>query len=151
MTLRAGRQSALSRLADLAGRVRKLEREKAATLATFEIKVFSDADALSTGDGKFIFAIPGDLDGWSLTAAAAYVTTVSSSGLVTVQIRNVTLAADMLSTRITIDVGETTSYTAAAPAVIAAAPVAKGQLIAVDVDVAGTAAKGLGVILDLEP
>lgn len=151
MTLRAGRQSAISRQADLAGRVRKLEREKVPKLATFEIKVFSDTGLLSTGDGKFIFAIPADLDGWSLTDAAAYVTTVSSSGLVTVQVRNVTLAADMLSTRITIDVGEFTSYTAATPEVISAAPVAMGNLIAIDVDVAGTGAKGLGVILDLEP
>lgn len=115
----------------------------------FDIKVVADNSTFATGDGKFIFAIPSDLNNTELQSAEAYVTTVSSSGLPTVQIRNVTGAVDMLSTRITIDVSEFTSYTAAAPSVVNAAnaEVATGDLIAVDVDVAGTGAKGLGVIL----
>lgn len=115
----------------------------------FEIKVTSDTEALATGDGQFIFAIPKDLDGANLVDAQAYVTTVSSSGLPTVQIRNVTQAADMLTTRITIDVSEFTSYTAATPRVIDGAndDVAIGDLIAIDVDVAGTGTQGLGVLL----
>lgn len=115
----------------------------------FDIKVVSDTATVATGDGQFIFAIPSDLNGRSLTSAAAYVTTVSSSGLPTVQIRNVTQTADMLTTKVTIDVSEFTSYTAATPAVIDTAndDVATGDLIAIDVDVAGTGTKGLGVIL----
>lgn len=115
----------------------------------FEIKVFSDTDTVTTGDGKFIFAIPSDLNGYDLKDAQAFVTTVSSSGLPTVQIRNVTQTADMLTTAITIDVSEFTSYTAATARVIDTAndDVATGDLIAIDVDVAGTGAKGLGVIL----
>jgi hypothetical protein len=115
----------------------------------FEIKVFADTDALATGDGKFIFAVPEDLDGANLLSAEGYVTTVSSSGLPTVQIRNVTDTVDMLSTRITIDVSEFTSYTATTPSVVntANSAVSTGDRIAVDVDVAGTGAKGLGVIL----
>ena len=115
----------------------------------FEIKVFSDTDTVTTGDGKFIFAIPEDLDGANLLSAEAYVTTVSSSGLPTVQIRNITQAVDMLQTRITIDVSEFTSYTAATPSVVDTNndDVATGNRIAIDVDVAGTGAKGLGVIL----
>lgn len=114
-----------------------------------ELKVFDDATALATGDGKLIFCVPAALNGCDLTAAHAFVTTVSSSGLPTVQIRNVTQAADMLSTRITIDVSEFTSYTATAGPAIDTGndDVATGDLIAVDVDVAGTGAKGLGVIL----
>ena len=117
--------------------------------AQFDIKVFSDTQTVSTGDGKFIFAIPADLGGCYLIDADAYVTTVSSSGTPTIQIRNVTQSADMLSTRITIDASEYTSYTAAAPAVIDTAnnDVATGDRIAIDVDTAGTGAKGLGVIL----
>ena len=80
-----------------------------------EIKVVADTSDVTTGDGKFIFAIPNDLDGTSLVDAQAYVTTVSSSGTPTVQIRNITQGADMLTTRITIDVSEFTSYTAATP------------------------------------
>ena len=117
--------------------------------AKFEIKVVSDSLLVATGDNQFIFAIPSDLNGANLVDAQAFVTTVSSSGLPTVQIRNVTDAVDMLTTRITIDVSEFTSYTAAAPRVIDATndDVVTGDLIAIDVDVAGTDAKGLGVIL----
>lgn len=114
-----------------------------------ELKVMDDATVVTTGDGKIIFCVPAALGGCDLTAAHAFVTTVSSSGLPTVQIRNVTQTADMLTTKITIDVSEFTSYTAAAAPVIDTGndDVATGDLIAVDVDVAGTGAKGLGVIL----
>jgi hypothetical protein len=114
-----------------------------------QVKVIDDATVLTTGDGKVIFCIPASLGGCDLTAAHAFVTTVSSSGLPTVQIRNITQTADMLTTKITIDASEFTSYTAAAAPVIDTGndDVATGDLIAVDVDVAGTGAKGLGVIL----
>jgi hypothetical protein len=114
-----------------------------------EIKVIDDATVLTTGDGKIVFAVPASLNGTDLTAAHAFVTTVSSSGLPTVQLRNVTDSVDMLTTKISIDASEFTSYTAAAAPVVDTThdDVATGDLIAVDVDVAGTGAKGLGVIL----
>lgn len=114
-----------------------------------EVKVIADSATLATGDGQAIFMIPTSLGGCDLTAVAAFVTTNSSSGTPTIQIRNVTQAADMLSTRITIDANEPTSYTAATPPVIDTGndDVATGDLIAIDVDVAGTGAKGLGVVL----
>lgn len=114
-----------------------------------ELKVFDDATAITTGDGKLIFCVPLEFNGMNLTLAHAFVSTVSSSGLPTVQIRNVTDSVDMLSTEITIDASEFTSYTAATPPVIDGAhdDVATGDLIAIDVDVAGTGAQGLGVIL----
>jgi hypothetical protein len=66
-----------------------------------------------------------------------------------VQIRNVTDAVDVLSTAITIDQSEFTSYTAATPPVINTAndDVATGDIIAVDVDGAGVSAAGLSVHL----
>lgn len=105
--------------------------------------------ALATGDGQAFFRVPSLLNGALLTAVAAHVTTVSSSGTPTVQIHNVTDAADMLSTRITIDANEKDSSTAAAAAVIdgAADDVATADELRVDVDVAGTGAKGLIVEL----
>jgi hypothetical protein len=115
-----------------------------------QFKVFDDATAVATGDGKVVFMVDSALNGLNLTAVAAYVTTAGTAGSpTTVQIRNVTDAADMLSTRVTIDNNETTSYTAATPAVIDTShdDVATGDLIAVDVDVASTGAKGLGVVL----
>lgn len=113
-----------------------------------QVKVIDDATTLTTGDGKVQVCIPGELDGYKLTRAEAYVTTVSSSGTPTIQIRRVP-SSDMLTTRITIDVSEKTSYTASAGSVVDAsnAAVAAGDLIAVDVDIAGTNTKGLGVIL----
>jgi hypothetical protein len=114
-----------------------------------QLKIMADATTVTTGDGKLIFCIPSDLNGWNLVDADAFVTTVSSSGAPTVQIRNITQTADMLSTLITIDANEFTSYTAATAPVIDTNndDVATGDLIAIDVDGAGTGAKGLGVIL----
>ncbi len=131
------------------GRDHRWNGADATSPVRFEIKVTSDSEALATGDGQFIFAIPKDLNGANLVDAQAYVTTVSSSGLPTVQIRNVTQTADMLTTKITIDASEFTSYTAATPRVIDASndDVATGDLIAIDVDVAGTGTMGLGVLL----
>jgi hypothetical protein len=113
-----------------------------------EVKVIDDATVLTTGDGKAIFCIPARMNGWNLTAAHGFVTTVSSSGTPTVQIRNVTQAADMLTTRITISASAFTTYGGGQGVIDTGNDdVATGDRIAVDVDVAGTGAKGLGVIL----
>lgn len=117
-----------------------------------QIKVIDDATALTTGDGKLIFCVPIELNGMNLVQAEAYVSTVSSSGTPTVQIRNVTDSVDMLSTRITIDASEFTSYTGATRSVVDTTKddVVTGDLLAIDVDVAGTGTKGLGVILSFQ-
>ena len=116
----------------------------------YPIKVGADDDVLATGDGQFIFVITAleELDGLRLTRAAAYVTTVSSSGLPTVQLRKVGVG-DMLTTKLTIDASDFSTDTAATPAVIDAtySLITTGDRIAIDVDVAGTGAKGLGVVL----
>jgi hypothetical protein len=111
-----------------------------------------NGDVLTTGDGKAYFIIPPELNGMNLVDADAAVTTVSSSGLPTVQIHNLTDTVDMLSTRITVDANEKTSYTAATAPVIdtAADDVATGDIIRVDVDVAGTSTKGLIIILSFQ-
>jgi len=114
-----------------------------------QLKVCDDATALTTGDGKIIFMIPEEMNGMNLVKAHAMVSTVSSSGTPTIQIRNVTDSVDMLSTKITIDASEYTSYTAATAPVIDTSKddVATGDRIAIDVDVAGTGAKGLTIFL----
>lgn len=111
-----------------------------------------NGSALTTGDGKAYFFISPELNGYNLVDADAAVTTVSSSGTPTVQIHNVTQAADMLSTPITIDASEKTSYTAATPPVVDTGndDVATGDELRIDVDVAGTGAKGLTVILSFQ-
>lgn len=117
------------------------------------IKLLLDTQTLSTGDGKLIICIPSELNNYNLTNVAAYNTTVSSSGLTTFQVRNVTDGFDMLSTPLTIDQGEYTSYTAATPAVIDTAhdDVVTGDLISIDCDAAGTGVKGTGIILTFNP
>lgn len=119
---------------------------------TMQIKVISDTTTLTTGTGILIVAISADLNGFTLTSANAYVSTASSSGLPTIQVRNITNSnANMLSTAITINANDTTSYTATTPPVVSASAstVATGNLIAIDVSVAGTGAKGLGMLLQL--
>jgi hypothetical protein len=119
---------------------------------TLTIKFGSDTIALTTGDGKYIFTIPFELDGYNLTKAEGTLTTVSSSGAITMQVRNITDSVDMLSTAITIDVSEFNSYTAATPSVVNTSydDVATGDRIAIDIDAAGTGAMGAGVILTFE-
>lgn len=114
-----------------------------------EIPVTADNATLATGDGQRYFWVPASLNGRNLVRAEAMVSTVSSSGTPTVQISNVTDAVDMLSTKITIDVSEKTSYTAATPSVVDTAhdDVATGDQLSIDVDVAGTGTKGLTVVL----
>lgn len=119
----------------------------------FEIKVFDDLTTVLAGDAAFTFEIPEDLDGALLVKTEAYVTTVSSSGVVQVQLHKLTAAVDMLSTKISIDVGEKNSKDAGTQPVVNLAndDVAWGDHIRIDVDAAGTGAKGLGVILYFVP
>jgi len=119
---------------------------------TVQLKIVDDATVLTTGDGKLIFCIPPELNGMNLVDVDAMISTVSSSGAPLVQIRNVTDSADMLSTRITIDATEFTSYTAETAPVIDGThdDVATGDRIAIDVDGAGTGAKGLAIILSFK-
>lgn len=113
------------------------------------IPVIHPDEELSIQDGVFTFTIPSQFNGLQLTDADAIVHTVSSSGLPTVQIHNLTDAVDMLSTPITIDASEYNSFTAATQPVISVANcnVATGDRIRIDVDVAGTDTSGLDVIL----
>lgn len=116
------------------------------------LQVFSDADDVATGDGAgdLFFRIPSVMNGWELVAVAASVQTAGTTGTTDIQIHNVTQATDFLSTKLTIDSGETDSSTAATAAVISGADdnVATGEQIRIDVDaVSTTAPKGLYVEL----
>jgi len=115
--------------------------------------VFDDSEDTATGDGAgdLFFRIPSTMSGMDLVGVAAQVQTAGTTGTLDVQIHNVTDTADMLSTKITIDSGETDSSTAATPAVINTATddVVTGDQLRIDVDAvhSGTAAKGLLVEL----
>ena len=121
----------------------------------FYIKVIDVATALTTGESKTIITIPQELNGMNLVAAHAIVYTVATGNtLVSIGIRNVTDSVEMLSTNITLDASEFTSYTAATVPVIDTSKddVATGDMIAVDIDAIGstTSGNGLDVILTFQ-
>lgn len=116
--------------------------------AIYQVMVFNDATDCATGDGAgdIFLRIPSTLNGFDLVGAAASCQTAGTTGTMDIQIHNVTQAADMLTTKITIDSAETDSSTAATPAAIDTAndDVATGDQLRIDVDaVHTTAAKGL--------
>lgn len=119
---------------------------------TITLAVSNPNNDLVTGDGQVYWRVPALLNGWSITAVAASVSTVSSGSAPVIQLRNAISSVDILSTRITIDASEKDSKDATAPAVINASndTVATGDQIAVDVDTAGTGTRGLEVSLTLE-
>lgn len=119
---------------------------------TVTLEVVAPATALTTGDGKAYWVVPEEMDGMNLVRAHAHVFTASSSGTPTVQVHNLTQTADMLSTEITIDENELDSKDATTPPVIDAAndDVATGDVLRIDVDVAGTSTAGLHVRLEFQ-
>jgi hypothetical protein len=110
-----------------------------------------DGTAITTGDGKAYVGVPDLIDGHNLVSANAQLVGQSSSGQVDVQIHNVTQAADMLSTKITIQANESHSKDGT-PGVPDTNndDVAYGDLLRVDIDAAGTGADGLIVVLEFE-
>jgi hypothetical protein len=117
-----------------------------------EKELVDAATALTVTDNVGFFIIPEELNGFNLTNAHAVVDTASSSGLPTFQLNNTNHsggARDMLTTKITIDVNEKTSYNAATDPVIDTTKddVETGNKIRVDCDVKGTGTQGLIIIL----
>jgi len=111
------------------------------------IKVLDDATELTTGDGKFYFTVPPEWNGMNIVDFDVCISTVSSSGAVSVAFYNVTDSQDILSTNATIDESEYSSYTAATAPVIDTDhdDLATGDRLRIDIDGAGTGAKGLEI------
>lgn len=103
-----------------------------------------ETTAITTGTAKVTFRMPY---AFTLTAVRASLTTAQSSGSIfTVDINE--NGTSVLSTKLTIDNGETTSVTAATPPVIFDAALADDSVITVDVDQIGNGtAAGLKVTL----
>lgn len=119
------------------------------------ILVFDDSEDVATGDGagNVFLRIPSVLNGWNLVDVEASVQTAGTTGTTDVQVHNVTQAADMLTTKATIDSGETDTSTAATPPVIDTAndDVSTADSLRIDVDaVSTTAPKGLLVELTFQ-
>jgi hypothetical protein len=106
------------------------------------IAVGDETTAITTGTAKVTFRMPY---AFTLTDCRASVNTVSSSGLPTVNIKE--SGVTIFSTKLTIDASEKTSTTAATPYVFSDTSLADDAEMTIDIDVAGTGAKGLKVIL----
>lgn len=115
------------------------------TLRKYEaivIAVSDETTAITTGTAKVTFRMPFAM---TLTEVRASVNTVSSSGLPTFDINEA--GVSILSTTLTIDANEKTSTTAATAAVISDTTLADDAEMTIDIDTAGTGAKGAKVTL----
>lgn len=115
--------------------------------------VFAPTVAITTGNGKAYFHVPASMNGFILTAVHAVVITAGTTNTLDIMIHNLTKTQDMLSTKLTIDTGETGSDTAATPAVvdITTDDINENDLIQVDIDaVHSTPANGLIVTMTFE-
>ena len=121
-------------------------------------EIFSAGVTVTTGDGKYYLPpMPTALNGYFLTGAIATVFAKSTSGTPTVQVARGRQAAagtahafsDMFSTLLTVDANEYCSLDATAAVVIDTTydDILTGDIIRIDVDVAGTGTTGLFVTL----
>ncbi|UCI22494.1 DUF2793 domain-containing protein [Mesorhizobium sp. B2-1-8] len=106
------------------------------------IAIGDETTAITTGTAKVTFRMPY---AFTLSTVRASLTTASSSGTPTVDINEA--GTTILSTKLTIDMSEKTSTTAATPAVISDPDLADDTEITIDIDTAGTDAAGLKVYL----
>ena len=107
---------------------------------------------VATGDGQWYIHIGELLDGKNLTYVHAEVITAGTTGTLDIQIHNVTSAADILSTKLTVNSGETGSDTATAAVIDTDEDdVVLNDLLRIDIDaVQTTAPQGLIVTLGFE-
>lgn len=113
------------------------------TVEALTYALSDETTVLTTGVAKLTVRAPW---AFTLTGVRASLTTASSSGVVTVDI-NEGGTTVMATTKLTIDQGERTSVTAAAPAVISDSAIADDAELTFDVDTAGASAVGLKVTL----
>jgi hypothetical protein len=118
---------------------------------TVILKIYNEASAISSGDGKMYFTVPAVLNGMNLTSVGGHLYTAATSGVVAVQVANVTSGVDMLSTakKLEWDATEKDTATAAAGSAVvintANDGVATGEEIRIDIDDAASGAKGMEI------
>lgn len=108
------------------------------------LKVTDDSTAVATGTGQAYFDVLRDM---TLTGVVATLATAQGSGsTMTIDINK--NGTSVLSTKLTIDNSETSSLTAATPAVISTASFSAGDRVSVDVDQIGNGT-GAGLTIGL--
>jgi len=146
-------QSKIALVSDAASNAQSKISDRSAVwdAKTVILKVYNEASAIATGDGKMYFAVPATMNGMNLVSCGGHLYTAATSGVVQVQIANVTSAVDMLSAADLLewDATEKDTITATSAAVINTANdnVLTGEEIRVDIDAAASGAKGMEVRL----
>lgn len=107
------------------------------------LAVSDESTAITTGTAKITFRAPFAMTLYQLPRAS--LSTASTSGIPTIDINK--NGTSIFSTVLTIDANEKTSVTAATAAVLSTTTFADDDEITVDIDTAGTGAKGLKVTL----
>jgi len=100
-----------------------------------------ETTTIAVGTNKYVFYAPFAMTLTKLPKAS--VTSNSTSGVITLDINEA--GVSILSTLLTIDANESTSATAATPAVLSDSSIADNAKVSIDIDGAGTSATGLKV------
>ena len=110
---------------------------------TMTVALSDEATAITTGTAKVTFRAPFAMTLYQIPRAS--LSTASTSGNPAIDINK--NGVSILSTTLTIDANEKTSVTAATAAVLSTTSIADDDEISMDIDTAGTGAKGLKVTL----
>lgn len=102
-----------------------------------------ETTALTTGTAKMTFRMP---HGMTLSEVRCSVTTAPTGSVLTVDINDGT---SILSTKLTIDIGEKTSTTSAIPPVINQISLSDDAEITIDIDTIGSTIAGAGLKVTL--
>jgi hypothetical protein len=103
----------------------------------FIVPVSDETTVITTGTAKVTFRMPFAM---TLASVRASLNVASSSGLPTFDVKE--SGTTIFSTKVTIDASELTSTTAATPAVLSDTALADDAEMTINIDVAGTGAKG---------
>jgi len=117
--------------------------ERSVDLSAMSLFIFGNNSLVAVGDGKLVFPVPESLNGMVLVNADISVTTPSTSGNVSMALRQNT--TDLLTTSPVILANAYNSTdTGGTRGVVNGSPVLNtGNMLRFDVDLAGTGAKGL--------
>lgn len=118
----------------------KLLEDGGAYVQAIIVAASDETTDLTTGTAKAKFRMPY---AFTLTAVRASVSSAPTGSVLTVDINE--SGATILSTKITIDAGETTSTTAAIPPVISDTALADDAEISIDIDTIGSTLAGAGL------
>jgi hypothetical protein len=111
-----------------------------AKIQNFVIACSDETTDLTTGTNKVQFRVPY---GFTLTDVRCSVNTAPTGSTIIVDINE--SGSTILSTKLSIDVSETTSTTAATPPVISDTSLADDSIIAIDIDQIGSTVAGTGL------